>query len=621
MLTFSKMTITFQSATSSRSLVKFDLNNLFWRNFPKDYKSILGFKQAVGGKVPIIQRTSTGVIGDRNTTIKRVEVRFNFNGLAVIRETNVILSGNIPWEKLYRVLVRIFPEVKQLTFTITNTASRFYLKKIVKIERIYDNYTSRGKNYTMFFDNELPFPRLQIKFKSDNTIASVFVNGTVIAQGKDLTHIEDRVKAVLNEYPNPYGMNVTKTPIPARKNLAKKREKMENARYNTARSWTNTKNGFYVRPGPSKNPKFYKVPKNPSLVRQKVIRAYKNIGVNIPPTVKYLLGISNDIKLKNKVEIRKTVNWNANTPNGMYVRPGPGGLPKLYKIPKLLSQGKKTVMESYKKAGVKIPSKVRQIFTIPESVTSSPLNTKIKGNLSSRGVFRIDGLSCSRYKLEDLQKIAHKLDIAYNRIPKPILCNTIRSKLLSRTPTVEVLPVNFTINGKNYAINVNDRRIKKDGRSRSLNTFKISNLKNFIMKMNAHANITNKSKKNLINILLERKRTKTAINTMFNNFNNSPTPSPSPPKKKSPTPSPSPPKKNYPLNEARRLLGNGFSNLELKNFLDRYLLLPTTSKGAVSKAEYKKLVNYFKHRRNIRKNLEKKPVNRGRMINVPVESL
>jgi hypothetical protein len=613
------MTLTFQSATSSRSLTPLDLQSIFWRSssgkLPKDITSITGFQQSIGGKVPVLQKNANGSItGNKEKNMKRVEVRFKFKGLAVIRESTVTLSGSVPWEMIYRVLARLVPEVKSLTFTVTNTAERFYLKKRVRLEAIANEKLS-GPGYTLSYEPELYFARIVIRFKS-GIVASVFSNGTVVAQGKNLKGIESKVRGVLSQYSKPYGEDVVGTPVPARKNLKKKRLNMTEARYEPAKSWTNTRKGFYVRPGPDKVPRFYKVPANPALVRQKVLRAYSNIGVNVPPMVKYLLGISANAAVKPKTASKNALNWNANVPNGMYIRPGPGGLPKLYKIPKLITQGRKTVIQTYKKAGINIPSKVKTIFGI---VNASPMKSvSMKTNVNNKGKFRIDGLDCMRYTLPKLQAIATRLGIPIVRQTKTQLCMAIRKKtaVAGASASHSSLKPNFvTANGVKHYILANERRVKRNTRTKAMNSFKVNELVNMIRQLNSTANTSKKSKKELIELLIERKLTMRAINNLFNNFSNSNsnrpspvsvrTPSPSPAKK--PSPGPPSPKKRNPLNIARNIIGNGFTNYELKNFLNKYMLLPSTSKGTVSKMEYKKLVKAFKNRRAIRERLEKSP--------------
>jgi hypothetical protein len=597
------MVLTFQSATSNRSLVPIDLQNVFWRTtkLPKDVANIIGFAHSIGGtKNPVVEKNASGKItGDRNKKIKRVDVRFTFKGgFASVRENSVTISGSVPWEMTYRVLVRLLPEAKQLTFKVTNTAVRFYLKKEVNLEGIYRE-KSKGPGFRMEYEPELGFSRIKIRF-DDNVIVSVFANGTVVAQGKDLKGIENRVKTLLASYKNPFKGNSSKIPLAARKNLAKKRRNITEARYERAKNWLNSKPGFYVRPGPNKAPRFYSVPSNPALVRQKVMRAYANIGVNIPPLTRNILGIVSVPALKPKVVPKKTVsNWNASPPSGMYVRPGPGGLPKFYKIPKLKKQGKKTVLEAYRKAGVRIPNKVRNIFGISPSSPSSNKEPKLRGNINNKGRFRIDSLECMRYKLVDLKKIAERLDIPVSRRTKEQLCRSIRSKLVSSSSATPD-EANFTKNGVKHYILANERKIKRGPRSKSMNSFKIDELKNFVSMMNSDINVSNKKKKNLIDILIERKRTKDTVNALFNNFNFSPSSKGSSPlstasavssasSKGSPLSkgSPSPPRRN-PLNIARDILGSNFTNKELQNFLNRYKKSPNSLNTIVKEFKNKK---------------------------------
>lgn len=597
--------LTFQSATSSKFLVPLDLQNIFWKSvkLPKDITSISGFQHSIGGKVPVVQKTDDGkVIGEKSKKIKRIDVRFKFRGFATIRETTVNLSGSVPWEMTYRVLARLVPEIKTLTFTLTNTAVRFYLKKQVRIENIARQKVS-GVDYTLSYDPELYFQRLLFRF-SDGVVASVFANGTVVAQGRDLKGIEKRVKDVLDRYKNPYGADMKTVPLATRKNLALKRATMTEARYDRANSWNNVRNGYYVRPGPNKRPRFYAVPKNPAFVRQKVLRAYSNIGVNVPDRVKRVLGIVNS-KVKPKVVPKKTVNWNSNAPNGFYIRPGPGGLPKYYKIPKLISQGKKTVVEAYKKSGVNIPNKVKTIFGITN--TTEAKSPSLKGNVSSRGVFRVDGLDCMRYKLEDLKKIAEKLDIPTVRQTKQQLCRAIRSKIYSNVKPPSTEP-NFLRNGVKHYILVNDRKVMRNKRAKSMNSFKIDDLKNMILALNDTANVKNKKKKNLVELLIERKRTKNIANRLFN----------SPISSASSSVSDESPLTRNPLNIARDILGNGFTNMELSNFLNKYRKLPLNSKGSVNTNAYQNLVKTFKKKKLLRESNNNKP---KRMMKVNVESL
>jgi hypothetical protein len=588
------MVLTFQSATSSRSSVPIDLQYLFWRSsrLPDEITGIQGFYNSIGGK-PVIEKTAAGkVTGDKSKKLNRVDVRFSFKGFASVRASVVTLSGSVKWEKTYEALVKLVPEIKSLTFKLTNTAVKFNLKKALRLEYIQNQIRALGLGIKAEYEPEA-FAGLRLKFK-DGTVANVFANGTVTAQGKNLNDFEKNFRDLLEKtITNPYKIGARErsaSPVAARKNLAAKRAAITENRYERANNWNNARNGYYVRPGPNKVARFYKVPKNPALVRTKVVRAYANLGVNIPAATRRLLGISTNSIAPPKSAVRKApINWNTSPPTGMYVRPGPGGLPKLYKIPKLVKQGKKTVLSTYKRAAVRIPNRVRAIFGIspsPELVkTPSP---KLTGNVSNKGIFRIDGLDCMRYKLQDLKRIAEKLDIPSSRRTKEKLCSDIRSKLVLNVGGPKP---NFTKNGVRHYILVNSRTIKRNSRTKAMNSFKVQEIKNFIKELNKNANVNGKTKKQLLDLLIERKRMMNLLNQMSFSFSSSSSQSPgSGPSSGSSSSSRnrgSPPDRMG-LNIARDILGPGFTNAELQNFLNKY----TKSPGSLNR-----IISNFKSRK------------------------
>lgn len=661
------MTVTFQSA-SSDGFVHVDLADLFFEGrLPKDVQSVVGFTKAIGGN-PSIQKDSDGHITGKVGTLRRVEVRFSFRGLAVLRPKSVILSGSVPWEMMYRVLVRLVPRIKGTHFKVTNTAVRFYLKKHVRMQKVYDEYkTRRGLPYKMFFEPEI-FSRLSIEFNS-GIVANVFFNGTVTAQGRDLTGIESAVRAILDSYSAPYGPALKTNPTPVRKNLKAKREHMAAMRYNAAQSWNSVKQGHYVRPGPNKVPRFYEVPKNPRFVVQKVLRAYQEIGVAIPKNVKNKLGITDANQLKNKAPKKKTV---SEAPEGTYLRPGPGGLLKAYKIPKNLEKGKKTVIEAYTKAGMNIPNTVKTLFGIQRA---SPVTRTVTGTVNNAGVFRIDELECSRYSVDDLQKIAKGLDIAYHGITsKKVLCGLIQKAIAPRKKKSEAENDNFEINSVPHIILANERKIQRKGRTRLLDSFKLSELKNFVTAYDNSLD-TSGTKKQLIDLLIDTKKKLDAFEQdLLNTMKKAPSPSPSP--------SPSPTKlgpgftheeieyykhkvKEGKISQAklidmmknkfRKILGENVTKKELeefqvmyaqgktvRNFLDTQIIrmgfnkkylndlrvnfarLRRTTKGEYYKTNIKKLKDRYDKLNAIRKNLEARYVAtppRQRLIQVPVETL
>jgi hypothetical protein len=63
-----------------------------------------------------------------------------------------------------------------------------------------------------------------------------------------------------------------------------------------APSWNATKEGFYVRPGPGKQPYWFSVPSGIAAGRKTVIKAYTEAGRNIPAAVRAIFKIGNNVK-------------------------------------------------------------------------------------------------------------------------------------------------------------------------------------------------------------------------------------------------------------------------------------------------------------------------------------
>lgn len=62
-----------------------------------------------------------------------------------------------------------------------------------------------------------------------------------------------------------------------------------------APSWNATKEGFYVRPGPGKQPYWFAVPAGIAAGRKTVIKAYTDAGRNIPASVRAIFKIGNNV--------------------------------------------------------------------------------------------------------------------------------------------------------------------------------------------------------------------------------------------------------------------------------------------------------------------------------------
>jgi hypothetical protein len=69
-----------------------------------------------------------------------------------------------------------------------------------------------------------------------------------------------------------------------------------------APSWNATRPGFYVRPGPGKQPYWFRVPEGLASGRKTVIKTYTDAGRNIPRAVRNIFKIGNNVKTESDIK-------------------------------------------------------------------------------------------------------------------------------------------------------------------------------------------------------------------------------------------------------------------------------------------------------------------------------
>ena len=79
-----------------------------------------------------------------------------------------------------------------------------------------------------------------------------------------------------------------------------------------APSWNATKPGFYVRPGPGKQPYWFAIPTGLASGRKTVIKAYTDAGRNIPVAVREIFKIPANVKTGNSSELQHVVTMGLN---------------------------------------------------------------------------------------------------------------------------------------------------------------------------------------------------------------------------------------------------------------------------------------------------------------------
>jgi len=101
---------------------------------------------------------------------------------------------------------------------------------------------------------------------------------------------------------------------------------------------------------------------------------------------------------------------------GYYCRPNAQGFPTCYKIPNINASAKKTVVASYKTAGVPIPASVKQLFGI-EVANSTNYGVRLsveKQKFRNRTVevLKIGGRQCARMTEDQLESVARRLGVS-----------------------------------------------------------------------------------------------------------------------------------------------------------------------------------------------------------------
>jgi hypothetical protein len=371
-----------------------------------------------------------------------------------------------------------FPGVLGLPFKIIKIDTKLNIDRALNLENLQSEIFTKvpkSKYQTVRYEPEL-MPGLYLKWAAPAVNFIIYVNGTVLTQGLKSREDVGLTAQVLKSLFSEFGvdrlkvfkymrggnyMGLAEPPVPKGKNKEGKRAQMLDARYPPAQSYTDERQGFYVRPGPDHKPRFYPVVGDLALVRAKVVRAYANAGIAVPSPVRTLLSITAGQTPKAKAEIRRASGWNAEK-NGYYIKPGPGGQPYFYKVPKHKAGARPTVIAAYQKAGRRIPSPVRNLFGIAETPEVQHLVKNRILNTNAQGHLRINGKHFDRFTKAELLRIARNLNIA--NVSNSATLNTIATRIMNvkgRTRN----RVDVKINGLPVVLQMNGR-VKRGDRAR-----------------------------------------------------------------------------------------------------------------------------------------------------------
>jgi hypothetical protein len=381
-------------------------------------------------------------------------------------------AGDTSFEPVMRKVLQKFfignPKIE--SYRTTNLDGQMVLSRRVDLEVLGQYRFQLPASVGTIFDKvELFSGGVIVKWVSPRVTLIFFENGKVSIKGTlDLGNAVQVLRDLIQRV-GPTMFRRTRG-----ENVSRYTERL-NALYPLAPNWAyylqpnnshmySIKSGFYVRPGPNKKARFYRIPKNPALVRAKVLKAYANVGVHVPQFVRNVLGIQNNAPPVTRNGPHRAPNWSAMKP-GFYVKPGPGKLPYFYKIPAGKASARKTVIKAYADAGVRIPTPVRNIFGIVNEAPSGPRRHVIRGET-------INGKMYSRYTRAQLLSIARELGIA--NVGERNTLATIFGRIKNVQKSASPASPNFVMNGVPHILR-NNGRVERGGRARQFSTLSREN--------------------------------------------------------------------------------------------------------------------------------------------------
>jgi TATA-box binding protein (TBP) (component of TFIID and TFIIIB) len=470
---------------------------------PKGAKELLGYTAT--GQLPVVRKLKNRPepLGAANIAkVKRWAFTIDFTAPDYKAYVSHMDSGKMqisttgPYERVIRLLTKTYyPGIINAQIKIVKIDTRMHVNRSINLDGLGEELVRKVPKSKLLKWDYTPelMPGAYLKWSDPRASLIIYTNGAILTQGlkslDDLGSTSEILKQIFTKYlvdrfkvfkymRGPWGTNymgMAAPPVPARKNLAKKRAQGAN-RYSLATNWNNNREGFYVRPGANAKPRFYPLVANLKLVKPKMIRAYTNAGVPIPQKVRNLFGITGNAAPAPapKAEGRRAPNWSA-TKNGYYVKPGPGGQPYFYQMPKGLAAARKTVMAAYEKAGVNIPNAVRVQFKIgnaPAKTANEPTGNWKKPthwlNYNGKGELRINGRQYDRYTRAELVQIARNIGI-----PEVSEGQTLKkiSELIAKRLAPYTNAPNAVVNGVPVILMPNGR-VKRGARARQWATLK-----------------------------------------------------------------------------------------------------------------------------------------------------
>ena len=504
----SKPTIT---ATISIAKIPVDMAAILSKK-PVGFTEITGYKST--GKKPVTRYVGGKWIGD-STGIVRFVAKKGTQTVVLTKNSVTVLGTGNP-EVVYLAIVKNEWSEKNLIRTkpeYRKVDGVFYINKPFDFLGLKEELKKLPKSMVqqiVYVPEVKSVPALVLKLKDPKWTFQFFENGTVLFTGIKTPDDIDKPVKLFKQFFTLYDVNkkaviaIEKSPAIGKPGVTKPKSTKLAARYPLAGTWNNLRApyaGFYIRPGTNGKPRMYPYrfmrreaatgevlnigPMNLRAVAPKVVKAFKNIGRPIPKSTLNAFtsaGIALESPKKKTTTAahanRRAPSWNATKP-GFYVRPGPGQQPYWFAIPKGIESGRKTVIETYTKAGRNIPQAVRTIFKIPASVTINTVKQKHELAIGLNGVLRINGRQAVRLTVPELVAVARNMNIAeVNAKMKPVdIIQWIQYKsgLVGKKATRNF---NVELNGVKYKFMNNgrvERTIGKVRTTRNWSTIPVAN--------------------------------------------------------------------------------------------------------------------------------------------------
>lgn len=591
-------------------------------------EEIMGYKGA--GQKPVIRYVKGqgwvgGVEGVKRAVVKKGQqtIILNENSIEVLGVGNYeqafLLCAKNGW--VSKSLLRTKPIYKKIDgkFNINKDLDLTGLSKELK------QLPASVLEQVVPFNPDL-FPALVLKLKKPKWTYQFFSNGTVLFTGiKDPADVEVPKELFRQFFTPTYGLdpvkcielsNVPKTMLPRAQGSNAKKLKLA-ARYEMAGVWGRLRNpppGFYIRPGTNGAPRLYPYRKmekresgetvnvgamNLKAVAPKVRKAFENTGQPIPEVTLAVFRNAGyplenlETKSATALANRRAPNWNATKP-GFYVRPGPGQRPYWFKVPKGIASGRKTVIDTYRKAGRNIPRAVRDIFKISESVVINTL-AQHRVTMGLDKILRINNRQATRLTKKELLGVARNMNIAQvnsKMDPTRIIAYIQREAGLSLGARAE-RNYNVKIGNTLYTLR-NDGKVEKTtGKTRTARDWSTisanerQQIINAMVPSNSRANFNALTKTNKYNALMMFRKARTPSVRPSTSTGSS---------------SGSGSLGNFAANlekelewgsKLQNLLGNYYRNDNVKNLVGRINALPSGVRGGPKKANVNRTVKTF----------------------------